>query len=214
MAALSTHTKLLVLVLSCLQNRKLWQAKLTIWEDTIVLVGDPQLSASFKLVGRVLWLKCPDTYDALPQKMALAFRAILDLPQFLSVTHVLKTDDHDNAYTVEDLLRIKHDHSIKFNPYVGGRVNDKLGSRLWHFKKVPKNSQWHNKPYSGHYVPWADGGCGYILRRDALECFLMHSNLDEVKENDIYEDLMVAKVLIKCDMHPHKSNFEWIKGDK
>lgn len=210
----SRPIRLLVLVLSCKKYRSLWRAKLQLWRDTIILAGDRNLNTEFKLVGHVLWLRCHDTYDGLPMKVALAFRAVLSLPKFESVTHVLKTDDHDNVYSNKDLKQIERNRAIRKYPYVGSHVHRPTGQRRYHFGKVPTDSPWHQKPYTGVYVPWADGGCGYVLRRDALECFRMHTNVTLVYETEIFEDLMVAKALTKCKIKPYLVRSEWIEGDK
>ncbi|MGB0549614.1 MAG: glycosyltransferase family 92 protein [Limisphaerales bacterium] len=208
-------TRLLVMVLSCIKYRGLWAKKLSVWEDTVVVTADPQLDDEFKAVGRILWVRCQDSYDALPVKVAMAFRAIVKMEAFASVTHILKTDDHDNSYSNSDLMRIKALPALKKHRYVGGQINAPVGnSRVYHFNKVPKQSFWDNREYTGDYVPWADGGCGYVIRRDALECFALFVNVTALPETEIYEDLMVAKVLAKCGIKPYRAKSKWIKGDK
>ena len=118
----ATPARLLVMVLSCIKYRGLWAKKLSVWEDTVVVAADPQLDDEYKVVGRILWVGCQDSYDALPVKVAMAFRAIVN-GAFASVTHVLKTDDHDNSYLNSDLMRIKALPALKKHRYVGGQIN-------------------------------------------------------------------------------------------
>ena len=43
--------------------------------------------------NQILYLKCEDTYDHLPTKVFLMIRAILDIDEFSSVSHIFKLDD-------------------------------------------------------------------------------------------------------------------------
>ena len=126
----------------------------------IIFYGDPNINQPFIYKDRILTLKCEDTYDFLPVKVYLMVKAILKIPEFNSHTHILKIDDWDTKITdnIHDVLK-----SIQLFDYCGQKCNTRDGMRSWHFNKCPLNSIWHNKLYTGKYVPWLDGGCGYIL---------------------------------------------------
>lgn len=90
--------------------------------------------------------------------------------------------------------------------YSGQRINGAGPfDRKWYFSKCPEKSPWYNSEYNGEYLPWADGGCGYILSRKAMNIIVnkKKSNL-EICENDIYEDLMIGKLLNKNNIFPEK----------
>ena len=65
--------------------------------------------------------------------------------------------------------------------------------------KCSKHSVWNKKIYKGNYVPWCRGGYGYILsRKSALEV----KDYKEKYDDEIYEDLLIAKILLKSDIQP------------
>ena len=71
-------------------------------------------------------------------------------------------------------------------------------------------SYWDNEEYNGHYVPWLDGGKSYILSKKAMNYInneYNFTNLDSLYQNEIYEDLMVAKILYKYNIIPSKLNY-------
>ena len=65
-------------------------------------------------------------------------------------------------------------------------------------------------------VPYADGGCSYVLSRSALRLITNEygfDQLDTVYKNHIYEDVMIGLLLKKHNVTPHKSIY-YISGDK
>ena len=69
--------------------------------------------------------------------------------------------------------------------------------RGYHFGRVPKDSYWNNRKYTGKMKPYADGGCSYILSRKAVKAITNQygfDKLEQVYRDHIYEDMMVGSV--------------------
>lgn len=219
--------RLLVLVLSCASHADLWPAKLEAFPDTVIAVGDPELKTDYELKDGILRLRCSDQYDALPEKVVYAIHAILRLPDFRTVTHLLKTDDHDNSYTATDIERVAGYSELREHHYMGVMIHgekeceeimttDAYNVRQYHFGKVSETSRWHNRPYTGEYVPWADGGQGYVVDRVAMRCINRQRNLrtiSQVRDEEVFEDVMVAKLLRNFGILPAKA-LKLIEGDE
>jgi hypothetical protein len=203
---------LLIVFLSCYKNNHLWNNLLKTVSNCIIFCGNPDINEEFIFKDKILTLKCPDTYDYLPLKTFLMIKAVLNIPEFNNITHIFKVDDHDTRVDANINNAIENIPSIAHIDYCGQNINNHYyGNREWHFNKCPLDSIWHNKSYSGPYVPWVDGGCGYILSRKALH-LICKETIDEVKEH-IYEDLMIALILHSNNIHPIKIQ-NIISGDK
>ena len=149
-------------------------------------------------------LKCPDTYDYLPMKIYCMLNALKQLESFNNITHIFKIDDLDvkfNDNINEKLIKIPNIMNIN---YAGQRliknIKDHQVCRTWRFNKCPPTSKWYNKEYDGEYVPWIDGGCGYILSKISIH--LIANEDESYIQNHIYEDLMVAILLKKYNIIP------------
>ena len=79
-----------------------------------------------------------------------------------------------------------------------GKVNNTTGNRKWHINRCSKDSLFNITEYSGPYVPWCLGGCGYIISRNSLKILSTDTNY----HNEIYEDLYVAKILYDKQINP------------
>ena len=73
------------------------------------------------------------------------------------------------------------------------------GNRRWHINRCTPGSKFNNTPYNGIYVPWCLGGFGYILSRKAINVV---GNYNENYDDEIYEDLLIGKILLKSDIKP------------
>tara|TARA_B110000967_G_C18594613_1_gene416164 strand:+ start:220 stop:423 length:204 start_codon:yes stop_codon:yes gene_type:complete len=65
-------------------------------------------------------------------------------------------------------------------------------------------------------TPYLDGGSSYILSRRALICVSYEykfSDIETIRENHIWEDLMIALILKKYHIYPKKIP-HLIIGDK
>jgi hypothetical protein len=138
-------------------------------------------------------------------------KAILEIAIFSDITHIFKVDDWDTRIESDIHEKVK---DIIISDYCGQRLNTGVGPRAYHCNKCPLDSKWRNKKYEGLYVPWLDGGCGYILSRNAMKIICnTEMSESEIYDNFIYEDLMIALILNKNDIHPKRIK-QIIKGDK
>ena len=216
-----SEVKPLIVILSCQQNEHLWDELLARDKNVIIFCGDETLETDFILDNRILYLKCKDTYDHLPEKVYKMISSILKIPEYNNITHIMKIDDHDTYFNSKTNNIIKNTVNNHIN-YCGQTVqqyrkphNSYRGNNKWHFNKCPKNSIWYNFPYLGEYTPWVDGGCGYILSRKSMNLIKdnFKDDVSQIYKNHIYEDLMIGLVLRKYKIYPIKVN-KLISGDK
>ena len=192
----------LICFLSCKKNNNLWEKLLNI-NNSIIFFGDPEINEPFIFKDNILTLKCNDTYDYLPVKIYLMIKAILKIRKFNNITHILKIDDWDTKVDNNTHNKLKY---TNLTHYCGQNIINKyLGERKYHFNKCPLNSIWNNKMYNGNFVPWADGGCGYILSRVAMNIIsIQRLTINKIYNNMIYEDVMIALLLYKSKIFPKK----------
>jgi hypothetical protein len=202
----------LVVFLSCKKNNKLWDKLLNIDINSILFYGDNEIDKPFIFNNRILTLKCKDTYDYLPVKIYLMIKAILQIEEFKNITHIIKVDDWDTK--IDNNIHNKLER-IVLSDYCGQKFNNQFfGDRRYHYNKCPIDSIWHNTIYRGEYVPWLDGGCGYILSRNAMNIISNeYTSVSDIHKSHIYEDTMIALILRKHHIFPKKIN-KIIVGDK
>jgi hypothetical protein len=135
-------------------------------------------------------LKCDDSYVGLPSKMITLFRFLTQSSDFSAYTHYVKLD--------EDLCVIRPLISSDLQDYTG-IVYAREGNRRWHIGRCP-GSRWNTEPYTGIYVPYCLGGYGYIVSRKAATAI---ASASIIPENEIYEDLMMGKILLSVGIYPH-----------
>ena len=204
--------KILTVFMSCKKNNNLWEKLLNININSIIFYANPEIDEQFTYKNRILTLKCNDTYDFLPVKVYLMIKAILEISEFNDIEYILKIDDWDTKIDNDIYNKIK---DIKLSEYCGQLLHNSYnGDRSWHFNKCPIDSIWYNKLYGGNYVPWIDGGCGYILSRKAMN-IISNTNISEfeIHKNFIYEDLMISLILHKNNIYPSQIR-QIIIGDK
>ena len=201
------NNNILVIILSCKKHKHLWEKKLKETSNSIIICGDDNIKKSYILNNRILYLKCNDNYDGLPEKIICMINAILNIGKFKDITHILKTDDHDNFIDKNVIEKLKNSFELKIYPYIGNVIQNIDGKRDYHFGKVPKNSFWYNRPYTGKYIPWAKGGNGYILNRNEKIINKKHNpnNLEEIRKNHIFEDIMIASILNEKNISDKKT---------
>jgi hypothetical protein len=93
---------------------------------------------------------------------------------------------------------------IENKDYIGNVLKGQ-GNRRWHINKCSKTSPWNDKIYTGPFVHWCGGGYGYGLSRHSMETINnKYSKItdQEIEENEIYEDLCVAKILNQERIYP------------
>jgi len=215
--------KILVAVLSCNKNSHLWKKIQNLDISNLCIFTGGSETTYYDKDSQVLHLRCNDGYDGLPEKMILMIEYILYAEQFSDVTHIIKIDDHDNTFTKKNIENLYHLKELKKYHYIGQRLNNNssypwhwLEGNKWHIGKVSDKSYWYNKYYNGGYVPWLDGGCSYILSREAMKCihsWYNSSNLETLRKREIFEDVMMAKILYHHNIYPKQVNYGII-GDK
>uniref|UniRef100_A0A6C0BA71 Glycosyltransferase n=1 Tax=viral metagenome TaxID=1070528 RepID=A0A6C0BA71_9ZZZZ len=206
--------KILVVVMSCHKNWDLWKSiKNNIKNDLIIFSYSPKKENWYDENERNLYLNCRDTYECLPEKIICMIDQVLKIPQFDSYTHILKIDDCEAIHLTEKKIQKLYTFKeIENNDYIGQHYIQGIsdGSRTYHFGKVSPTSYWHNEEYNGYYVPWLDGGKSYIISKKAMNYInneYNFTNLDSLYQNEIYEDLMIAKILYKYNIFPSELNY-------
>ena len=138
----------------------------------------------------LLEINCNDYYEGLPEKVIKTYKFIYESGVFNNFSHFCKLDD--------DIVIKKLIHNSILTEYCGKVNNNWTGNRKWHIGRCSKNSLFNTREYSGQYVPWCLGGCGYIVSLNSLKIL---SNAENYF-NEIYEDLYVAKILYEKQINP------------
>ena len=136
---------------------------------------------------KILQLNCNDKYEGLPEKVITLYNTVYKNSLFDKYTHFGKLDEDMKVSTLipESILE-----GIEYS----GRVHSGHGRRTWHYGKVAKESIFYQTSYKGHYPKrWCKGGYGYILSRKSLDIVADYND----SKNEIYEDVMIGKLLEK-----------------
>ena len=165
------------------------------YKDYIIVLGG--INDYYNLKNKILFLKCNDNYEGLPEKIIKTYNFIYRSNLYIKYKYICKCDD--------DIIIKKLIESDKLYDYCGNLRNSYIGDREWHIGKCSKNSIYNNKKYEGEYVPWCLGGYGYIISTKIL-----HYIINEKKEykDEIYEDLYIAKILYKNNIFPKHINIK------
>jgi len=209
---------ILVVVLSCKKNSHLWDEIKNRTQNLVIFTGSHNNSTFYDKKSKMLYLKCNDHYEGLPEKMILMIEQILNIPDFKKVTHILKIDDHDTYFTDENIQNLYNLNELHFYNYIGQKKEYRPPNTLsdYHFGKVSKNSFWNNRKGNVSNVAWLDGGCSYILSKKAMKAInktYNSSNLKLLRKKEIFEDVMIGRLLALRKIRPHEINYN-IKGDK
>ncbi len=135
-------------------------------------------------------LGCRDTYEALPEKVVMACRYLATLP-----FEIFAKLDDDMVVSVAATPTRAADGDYS------GTVLRTEGTRIWHQGKCTPGSPWNERRYEGAFVPWCEGGSGYLLSKRAVQ-IVSGIDTDGLGEVEIYEDLMVAKALRRYGIYP------------
>ena len=203
---------ILTVIVSWEGNKHLWPGILNKGIDNlIILCGGCQTESHME--DKILYLKCDDRYEGLPEKIICAIDFILNCPEFSTVTHILKIDDSENLLKKEDIEALYTVHSKIFeHNYIGQNVPyyTKIYP-LYHQKKVSDISIWKNVLYLHNYCcSYACGGATYILSRHAMTCInnaFSSKNLNIVRNLFIFEDDMIGFILKTNNILPIHYNY-------
>ncbi len=190
--------KYLFVRLSCQKERGMWDEIRRQNTNQIIICGDQSIDDHYKLVDDVLYLKCRDSYDGLPEKMIFAFNALLDIKKFSDVERFIKLDS--DLVTCNDFQMSER---MMANDFSGPHLvqdGDESVSRIYHFQYIKDSKNyWYNRPYDGPYSRlWLMGGFGYALSRKGMELLCDHygfEDREEIYKTHIYEDIMIASIL-------------------
>jgi len=189
--------QIIIVRVSCIKEKHRWeQMKSTDHRGFthVILCGDPELDTNYKLVDGILYLKCGDLYEHLPEKMIAAYCAVKEL--FSHYIHIIKVDsdvnyDQISKFYSRNLVNfLIHDYS--------GAVIYPGHSSGYHTRAVQKDSRWANtwtKALPGKFL---DGGRTYTLSRKSVEEITKQynfSNLDKVGDEYVLEDHMIGYLL-------------------
>jgi len=216
-----TKMCILVVVVSCNKHKNLWSTLKDKTKNLIIISGtnDRSKPIFFNKKNKILWINCNDYYDGLPEKIVLTIEEILKNPKFRNITHILKIDDHDTFFNNDHIENLYKCPDLQIYDYLGQKKNCWYKEKKcnYHFGKVPKYSYWHNRTTDISNITYFDGGCSYILNRKAMQLInnkYNSSNIDELRVTEIYEDVMVGRILLNNNTIKYKElNYE-IKGDK
>lgn len=198
---------ILIMVVSCKKNRKLWDDILKRGiKNTVIVCGD-DLNTDYYLDEKVLYVNCRDSYDGLPEKIVCALTAINTIKQYDNITHILKVDDHDTIFSKANLARLEKYGStfLSSNSFICQHIYKRCAGSH-HINKCP-GSKWNKRLYEGEKCAYAAGGFSYILDRHAVQKIVAEFNvntLEKIREMHIYEDLMISLILKKHDIYPVK----------
>ena len=203
--------KLFVFIISCQNYKDNWEnlmntmAQLNI-KAYYIICGNPNLETDYLLDDNILYIKCNDYYEGLTEKVTKLYNYAVTSDYLKEYTHFLKVDD-TNKFDPKIVFETLEESIV--NDYEGYEINksNRL-NRKYHFGRC--HSPLLNVTYYKYkFVPWCYGSF-YILSRKALLCFENICN-DEIKE-EYYEDLYVARRLLKSGIHPHINMY--LKYDK
>ncbi len=191
------HPKLIILVITCYKRLELAKKINETWINDFrkigilcfFVVGNTN-QAHTTLKGDFLFVKAPDSYEALPAKVFQAFRYCYENFNF---SHVYKIDD-DTVVNPIKLLQLKLDT----HDYIGKPQQvTRDFNRYWHRNKC-QNKNLEKIPYPSQRIRlgaiYAKGEAGYFLSRHAIDKLLPYG---DYICSDLYEDKVIGDVLSK-----------------
>ena len=184
-----------LLILNCQKYRykaerqkQTWLQSIPSWLPYYHVIGDPELSESdflFDEEQRILYVKTPDTYVALPKKTIAALQAIHET---FSYQYVFKTDDDQELQDAAFFERLKEQlgHSYKF--HYGGNMVDIVKPYLSQYHLLHSELPEHLPILATRYC----SGRFYFLSREAIRDLLYKR---EIIRKEYLEDYAVGLYL-------------------
>lgn len=197
MSPISSESKALLCFVSCKNSIERYYPSIVSMmkqlgsADYVVAVGG-HLEPFYDPRTKILQLDCNDSYEGLPEKVVKLCQFFNGNMEFSSYSHLCKLDDDMWVKSLPDNRLLKSDYA--------GRVKRFFCDRKYHWGKCSFGSDWNSREYRGEYTPFCLGGHGYVLSRKASLWVARARNL----ENEIYEDVFVAKVLNRHGIKPQK----------
>lgn len=167
----------------------------------VVICGDPDLDCNYKLENGMLYLKCGDLYEHLPEKVIAAYCAVMEI--FPHLTHIIKADS-DVDYNMVTRYYSNNLGRILMEDYSGSVIYPGHISG-YHMRAVSKDSRWKSRYTKALPGKFLDGGRTYALSRKAVNAITNEfnfSNLDKVGEEYVLEDHMIGYLLHKNNIKP------------
>lgn len=204
-------TSPVILRISCLKEKHRWDSFRNQNFDNLpqlIVCGDKSIDEPFKLDGDVLYLKCRDLWEDLPEKMIALYNAMLD-PAFDKYDYYIKCDA--DVAPGKNFSKDNLDLVIDHKDYIGSRLHKPPagGRGVYHLKKyLTDSSPWKGKPCTCPKflsTQYALGGSGYILSKKAVKAICLEYSINDfrkVRKAYIYEDSMVGILLKKYNIYP------------
>ena len=211
------NINILVVIVSCHKHSHLWDNIKNRTNNKLVIIAEGKENY-YDQNSKMLYLKCNDAYDGLPEKIIMMIDQVLNMPEFNHITHIIKIDDHDNYFTNENIKNLYNLNELHEYDYLGQKLNINYQNYMsnYHFGKVPSYSNWVNKLHDVSNCCYFDGGCSYILSRRAMKKInkiYNANNIHDVRNNEIFEDIMISRLLRQNNIYPFEINYG-IHGDK
>jgi hypothetical protein len=194
-------TKLLTLVFSHPGQSDEWPAMLErLGADTLIFHAGAEDETTRD--GKVLAIKAQVGLPYRPETLIQVLRSVLMDEDFADYTHFLVVNG--NVETVDRATIEAVGPLDYFGPYI---CDPQRGNRTWHMKMVPPTNPWAKQPYKGPMVAWCSGAHGYVLSRRAATIVnetALSVTIPLIRSHEIYDDLMVAKMLHGLAISPKK----------
>jgi hypothetical protein len=214
-----SNIHLLIVIVSCNKHAHFWyKLQRRTKNRFIIITGSNKNENWYDKKSNILYLKCNDLYDGLPEKIIMMIEQVLKIPEFNDITHIVKIDDHDTFFNDKVIKNLYEKDELHVYDYLGQKKNfwqpGAVGN--YHFGKVPRLSYWYNRLADITNVTYFDGGCSYILSRKAMEIINQtynSSNIQKLRINEIYEDLMIGRIMQNNNIEAYEMDYGLL-GDK
>jgi len=187
-----------VFILSCQKNADRQRVIRESWGHDLDRLGIPHYfiigrpAQPTQLIGDVLYVNCPDSYEFLASKVLAAIEYSMSV---MNVDYFMKIDDD----CVFDPYRFQAAEYSKYDYVGGGFAGGDNAGIDWHLGKC-HNEQLDLVPYFREPgFNWVGGQYGYMLSRKAR--YLLVKQADRMRSS-LYEDYIVARILAERGIEP------------
>ena len=198
---------LLYTFVSCMKKKDKWDNIHTMMKELkrpYIIVSGGAKKQKFDEENNILYLKCNDYYEGLPEKVIILYQQLLKMEKYKDIWGICKVDD-------DMFVSNKPNDELKKYHYSGGHIYG--GNRRWHIGRCSADSKWNKTEYPGEIPIFCSGGKGYMISRKSMEYLSNHfENVKEIGETEVFEDVMVSKILKKNKIFPQNINgiHEWL----